>query len=59
MLLLHTLNTWGSHVTSYIIPPSGLGGDVMNRWTDIQMDGKIMLRSHTLTMEGSHVASLV
>ena len=31
-----------------------------DRWIDaIQMDGKIMLLSHTLTMRGSHVASLV
>ena len=29
---------------------------MMNRWTD---DGKIMLLSHTLTMRGSDVASLV
>ena len=30
-----------------------------DRWTDaIQMDGKIILLSHTITMTGSRVASL-
>ena len=48
-----------------LIPPSGLGGDiVMDRWTDDgRMDGrthgKIMLLSHFLTTRGSDVTSLV
>ena len=33
---------------------------MMDRWTDTrQMNGKIMLLSHTLTMSGNDVASLV
>ena len=33
---------------------------MIDRWTDARMtNGKIMLLSHTLTMRGSDVASLV
>ena len=61
MLLLHTFIMRGSDVESY----NGLGGDsVSDKWTDDEgMDGrthgKIILLSHTLTMKGSDVASLV
>ena len=46
------------------IPPSGLKGSVMDRWTDSglmkgQTHGKIILLSYTVTMRRSEIASLV